>query len=959
MSDKHDALLYIYGTMSFKKQALFFIIIMNFVIFSAAAEPENNVTQSTLENGLTLFVLEDNSIPTIRIEFAVKAGLSAQSEEDAGFFPLYTRITENSAAGFEFSEAVCGTGSSRYVIFTTTADFQSVMNSLSVLMFSPKFSNETISACLNEMKAQIEEESASVSGFINSSIDARIHSAAPWQYLSGVSPAVFRKSTLRQTRAKLAGISARWYIPQNSAVFISGNISNESAAEITELTFGKFQTSARTPVYKKSTGTNPQRKFILHHREISSEISQIAVQFTSLDRNEAGLAAEILNSDSSKLKQRLLDEEILNIPGGEYINAMATDDGLNSRLIVQALFQPPPKSSEKSALFQQCTKFMEILAETAPSFSAEEYIGAQKRLVAAAEKYSENSASYMKNLSEFWADSEQFLPQNNISESRIAPHSGTAAEMSEQKYVILQIQPDRVRNAIMAEEPFVFMMMNSKSFASEKKKFIQNGFSEVSEKNSAWYLNGTKGDRNVNSTAGENEPDGKPELFREYGNSLPEKSVLSNGIPVFAAKNTNSSGITLAIRIAGGEPDAPEENGLAEVMANLVAGGIRTENGRLIKNGMILGNPAVNSQTGTKSSYITVEFIKEDFEACMTAAADSIVLGEIKPSAADRAVSARRYKKRMHNGSAVNQLYAAAIKNIFGDGGLYRIFETENEILQTINYNRILEEYQNFLDPARYSLILCGNFPENYIGTLEKTFGRKMIPSATENSFKDSPIQENTGNSQEGQKLPRLQVKIQHTFLTDIPAEQAGPMPQILIPTTEFRDPVIYMLKAPKSGTREAALFDAVTLLLKAEIGREILSVKRLSGISVDLKPATEEIPYTALVLWNVRHTAEADAAFGRSVRKIRQLLSSSGTAAAITEKIKSEWILYEFGEQTGNTKNAEMIMKGLELEIPKPDFFIEEYKSITGASAEEFLAVMEEIPEIPAFRIYSADSKK
>lgn len=958
MSDKHDALLYIYGTMSFKKQTVFFIIIMIFVIFSAAAEPENNVTQSSLENGLTLFVLEDNSTPTIRVEFAVKAGLSAQSEEDAGFFPLYTRITENSAAGFEFSEAVCGTGSSRYVLFTTATDFQGVMNSLSVLMFSPKFNNETISACLNEMKTQIEEESASVSGFINSSIDARIHSGAPWQHSSGVSPAVFRKTTLRQTRAKLAGISARWYIPQNSAVFISGNISNESAAEITELTFGKFQTSAKTPAYKKSAGTNPQRKFILHHQEISPEISQIAVQFTSLDRNEAGLAAEILNSDSSAFKQRLLEEKILNIPGGEYINVSATDDGLNSRLIVQALFQSPQKPAEKSVLFRQCTKFMEILEETAPSFSAEEYVGAQKRLVASAEKYSESSASYMKALSEFWADSEQFLPQGNVSGSRSAPHSGTAAEMSEQKSVILQIQPDRLRSVIQAEEPFVFMIMNSKNFASEKKKFIQNGYSEVSEKNSAWYLNGTKGGISGNA-AQKNEPAEKPELFREYGNSAPEKSVLSNGIPVFAAKNTNSSGITLAIRTAGGELDAPEENGLAEVMANLVAGGIRAENERLRKTGMILGNPDVNSQTGTKSSYITVEFIKEDFEACMSAAADSIVLGEIKPSAADRAVSARRYKKRMHNGSAVNQLYAAAIKNIFGDGGLYRIFEAENEILQTISYNRIVEEYQNFLDPARYSLILCGNFPENYIGTLEKTFGRKMIPSATENSFKDSTIQENTGNSQDGQKLPRLQVEIQHTFLTDIPAELAGPMPQVLIPTTEFRDPVIYMLKAPKSGTKEAALFNAATLLLKQEIGNEILSVKRLAGTSVDIKPPTEAVPYTALVLRNVRHTAEADAVFGRSVRKIHQLLSSSGTAAATTGKIKSEWIIHEFGEQSGNTKNAEMIMKGLELEVPRADFFIEEYKNITGASAEEFLAVMEKIPEIPAFRIYSSDSKK
>ena len=51
-----------------------------------------NYNEYILENGLQVFIIEDFSSAPIRIEFTAKAGISAQTPETAGFFPLYARL---------------------------------------------------------------------------------------------------------------------------------------------------------------------------------------------------------------------------------------------------------------------------------------------------------------------------------------------------------------------------------------------------------------------------------------------------------------------------------------------------------------------------------------------------------------------------------------------------------------------------------------------------------------------------------------------------------------------------------------------------------------------------------------------------------------------------------------------------------------------------------------------------
>ena len=68
-------------------------------LWSLLALPFDNIKEYTLENGLTVFVLQDTSTPLIRIEYTARAGFSNQTKETSGFFKLYTRIFEKSFNG--------------------------------------------------------------------------------------------------------------------------------------------------------------------------------------------------------------------------------------------------------------------------------------------------------------------------------------------------------------------------------------------------------------------------------------------------------------------------------------------------------------------------------------------------------------------------------------------------------------------------------------------------------------------------------------------------------------------------------------------------------------------------------------------------------------------------------------------------------------------------------------------
>ena len=431
-----------------------------------------------------------------------------------------------------------------------------------------------------------------------------------------------------------------------------------------------------------------------------------------------------------------------------------------------------------------------------------------------------------------------------------------------------------------------------------------------------------------------------------------ETKVLENGISITSKKNPNSQGVSLLLSVKGGKLNSSDNNGFEEVMINLIASNLQRALTKKQFQGIITGNPQVTAQTNLSTSSILITFDQADSKTVCETIAQTIIYDEIPPATADRAVSSRQYKKRLENGNASNQIFSAAVNTIYGKGDFSNIFESEKDVLQNTDFNSILQAYPNFLDASRYDLIVTGNFDDSLLDYLTDSFNLFANNNQTIKEIKDK---ENLP------KNKRITAKLRHTFLTDIPAEEAGPQPAVLIPTTEFLDPVLYITKVPSEDPKKTAIFNAIMNQLQIELQNLIDKSKKFDKSTVSLNLPRSKMNFAAIYIQNVTHTKEADSIYRSAVQSLFKKMQAADADKTIIQEIKNNWILKQMNETFTNKGTAFLIQKGFELfpENPQPDFYLQEYNYIMTASVQDFLEVMDSIPDRANLRVYSGDSRE
>ena len=924
------------------------ILLPFLLIVPLFATPATAVQEYTLENGMQVFILEDPSDAQVHIEYTCRAGFSSQTQSTCGFFKLYTMLVKAATPSLSFTDVQCNADSSRYIIEVSPSQVNDTLFSLSDAVFSPDFPDELLKNQLNALKKEVNDNKDSMSVFINAAIDSRVFSGSPWKHDSGLYPPVFKKTTEKTARSRIKQISEQWYTPKNSALFISGNINTERTLLMLRNSFGRFYSSFRTPVEKPAAPVNRQRKYVLHSSEISPDLTQLVIQYTLLNMEESDLMALAMGYENSLFKQQLLSLEELNIPGDEYINISAAHKKDSSRLIIQTLLQAPENKKKAAATnsAKQTQLFLQQLNLLPQIVRPEEFEYAKNQLEYSLSRTASVAPALMQTLSDFWAVQPYFEAEEGESEEY---KSETARMLMSRPQKLRSNSLSQTLNQLQSEEPFIFVIINSKDYKANKKAYTAAGFEEITEKNASWYVQ-----EMFKEVLKENEEASQEKLYLTENaaedNSYYQRNIdqlsqyrLSNGIEVFTKENPLSEQTSLLLSIKGGKYNSADDNGFEEVMINLTAGLIQKKLYAAQAEGLLTGAFTVSSEMELSSGKIIIEFDKEDTYAVLHQISQAIVYGEIAPADADRAVAARKYRKRLENGTAANQMYSALINKIYGKGTASAVFEAEKEILLDTDYTKILSAYPALLNASRYSVIVCGALHENLKTMLEESLGSFALQTAFQ------PAETSTPNYAAAKNLT---VQVRHTFLTDIPAEKAGPQPAVLIPTTEFLDPVVYSGRAPQPGTKEAALYNAILSYIGSMLEKN--------------NPVTVQFPRSGLdlgtiIVQNVSHSRELDAQYKTVIQKITDQMQRLQANEGIIRDIKNNWIQKQMTQTGSDTGTALLMQKGLELFVqnPQPAWYLEEYNYIQTASAQDYLEVMNYFPVIPESRVYSADSKK
>jgi len=294
------------------------------IVRGQRAELERRIERQTLPNGLDVIVVPNRGVPLVTIEADVKNGSFTQAPEFEGLSHLYEHmffkankqypdpdafLARASELGAEFN----GTTSEERVNYYLTVPADSVeggIRFLAAALIDPLFRQDELE---REREVVIGEydrnESNPYFGF-NTAMSEALWTTA-W---SRKNPLGVRSVIQSTTPAKMHAIQQRYYVPNNTAIIITGDVAPEKAFWLAKSIFGNWKVGPDPfkadpippiPPLKKDTA-------VIVEQPIGSVLLMLQWQGPSAKQDPASTYAadvfsDVLNSPGSRFQRRLVD----------------------------------------------------------------------------------------------------------------------------------------------------------------------------------------------------------------------------------------------------------------------------------------------------------------------------------------------------------------------------------------------------------------------------------------------------------------------------------------------------------------------------------------------------------------------------------------------------------------------------------------------------------------------------
>jgi len=205
-----------------------------------------------LSNGLELFVLQNSAVPLTRIQITFRCGSITQTPETAGLFHLYEHMLFKGNARYptetDFSAAMTELGvsewnggtSTEYVTyyFTVPSDkTEAGLEFWSYAVREPLFDAAELSIEQGVVANEINGYKADPDHVYSAAMDKALFSSYPWRRDIGGNEATVRAATVESLRS----IQASYYIPNNAALFVGGDVEPEAVLAMAERWYGSWK----------------------------------------------------------------------------------------------------------------------------------------------------------------------------------------------------------------------------------------------------------------------------------------------------------------------------------------------------------------------------------------------------------------------------------------------------------------------------------------------------------------------------------------------------------------------------------------------------------------------------------------------------------------------------------------------------------------------------------------------
>jgi len=326
------------------KKITFFIISVLFLsvaVCTAEKTPIENLYQYKLDNGLELFVMENHAAPLAYIEIAVKAGGIAQTKENAGLFHLYEHMMFKGNTLYRDAASVQraindlgvsewnGSTSDEYVNYYFTVPSDRLYTGLEFWSYAVREPLLRPDEIENEKKvvlAEVEGELANQNTIMVNTVYRTLFPDMPWK----LDPSGAGNTVRSATAGDLKKIQQTYYIPNNTALFVGGDVIPDEVLAAVQKLYGDWK-RGDDPWKNKIVQQNPEpfdkvELRVMPFDQCSPEMAQIDVRYRGPDTAfdcESTYAADVFGFLSENpdgfYKQTLVSDKRLCIPNQEYL----------------------------------------------------------------------------------------------------------------------------------------------------------------------------------------------------------------------------------------------------------------------------------------------------------------------------------------------------------------------------------------------------------------------------------------------------------------------------------------------------------------------------------------------------------------------------------------------------------------------------------------------------------------
>jgi zinc protease len=375
-----------------------------------ALRPQVPFVNRVLANGLEIIVLEDHSVPLVTVELAVKNGSYTEPPELNGLSHLYehmffkaNRAIENQEQYVEkvYQIGMVYNGQTQeeivnYYFTTTSLNFPTAIRFMRDAIRYPLFDEKEFAREKEVVIGELDRHESNPGFYLNEAMINRLF----YKYPSRKNPGGTRETVTKATTEIMKMIQQRYYVPNNSALVITGDVNPEDVFKQAQELFGDWP-RAEDPFIKHPMVEHPPlEKSVgaIVKQPLQNVIINIGWHGPSIGKDNPGTYAAdvfsfILRQPNSRFQRALVDTGLVTGANIGYYTQRNVGP-----IQISAQTTPEKARAALKAIYTEISHFND------KDYFTDEQLESAKALLEADDLFSrEKLSEYAHTLSFWWA----------------------------------------------------------------------------------------------------------------------------------------------------------------------------------------------------------------------------------------------------------------------------------------------------------------------------------------------------------------------------------------------------------------------------------------------------------------------------------------------------------------------------------------------------------------------------